>query len=258
MSEIPDSFCAMCTKNCSKELLGLLLSLSHHHPNASMYVMSDTHTKNFITKNIPDIKLVMHWIVTLDKYSNMNRNQMVKQKIWSDFQMSKAKVISFALENEKDTLFMDSDLFILGKINNVDKSKELGVSPHYMIKNRCDRYGYYNGGLLWVKNKNIPNKWIEYTKTSRYFDQASIEDLAKEFDHFEFKQNYNLGQWRFSCDKKFIGVKEGKIMFDKNELKIIHIHFHKYTMFKNLIINKLKLLNRVKEIEFIDKILSTK
>jgi hypothetical protein len=220
--------------------------------------MADTFTKNFITKEIPNIKLNMHWIITLDKYTNKNRAQMTREKIWADFQMSKARVISKALENEKDTLFLDSDLFILGKINNIDKTKDIGVSPHYMSDTMCKRYGYYNGGLLWVKNKNIPNKWIEYTKTSRYYDQASIEDLAKEFSYFEFKKNYNFGQWRFYSDQKFININNNKIMYDKDELKIIHIHFNKYTSFKNLIINKLKLLYRNEEIKYINKILSYK
>ena len=44
-------------------------------------------------------------------------------------------------------------------------------------------------------------------------------------------------------------------MFDNDELKIIHIHFNRYVSFKTLILNKLYLLNRTKEIEYINKII---
>ena len=35
----PSSFCTMCTYTCYKELIGLLLSLSIHHPGAKFYCM---------------------------------------------------------------------------------------------------------------------------------------------------------------------------------------------------------------------------
>ena len=263
MLSVPDSFCAISTRSSSKELLGLVLSLAHHHPNANMVCMVDTPTKNLITKECGDVKLNIEFLVTLNKYTPMNRKKMERLKIWSTFQMMKAEVIRHALTKYKDTLFLDSDLFILGKIDDIDKSKDLGVSPHYMAESKCKRFGYYNGGLLWCKNKDIPDNWIKFTKTSRYYDQASIEDLAKHFSYFEFDKNYNLGQWRFNTDKKRIRVNnDEKIIVIKckkdieKELKIIHIHFHKYTSFKNVILQHLRTLKRIQEISFIKKILS--
>ena len=38
---------------------------------------------------------------------------MERRRIWGDFQMAKADIILFALENENDTLFIDSDTIIL-------------------------------------------------------------------------------------------------------------------------------------------------
>ena len=96
----------------------------------------------------------------------------------SDFQMMKAYAIDEALKYEKDTLFLDADIILLDVIDNIDNKKQLGLSP-YIKKSDTDRYGYYNGGVLWTNQKTVKNDWIKFTKTSRYFDQASIEDLAK-------------------------------------------------------------------------------
>ena len=252
----PESCCAICTKSCVKELLGMLLSLAHHHPNMPIYIMADTYTKSYIEMEIPNVELKIKWIITLDKYSGKNRQQMERENIFREFLYNKANVISLALEDYNDTILLDCDLFILGKINNIDKTKELGVSPHYMEQGRINLYGYYNSGFLWTKNKDVPKRWIEYTKTSRFFEQASVEDIAREFSHFNFPKNYNFGQWRFHLDNKYVNIKDNKLMFENDELKVIHIHFHKYVPFRNLIINNLRLLNRNKEITFINRIIN--
>tara|TARA_S200000501_G_C20519063_1_gene610409 strand:+ start:76 stop:411 length:336 start_codon:yes stop_codon:yes gene_type:complete len=111
----------------------------------------------------------------------MNRQIMTKNGTWADFQMGKANIIKYALKEEKDTLFLDSDIIITGVIDNIDPTKRIGVSPQFIIQEYIDKTGYYNGGVLWTNDKNIPHDWIEFTKKSRYFDQASIETLVQKY-----------------------------------------------------------------------------
>ena len=108
----PSSFATLCTSNCAFELTGLLLSLSVYHTNETIYIMSDTKTKTIIDSITPKPKLNMIWFIQLDEYDGMNRQIMEDKKIWSDFQMSKAKIIKYALEKENDTLFLDCDIII--------------------------------------------------------------------------------------------------------------------------------------------------
>ena len=49
----PSSFCTICTHTCYQELIGLLLSLSLHHPNEKIYCMVDEKTKNEIIQLTP-------------------------------------------------------------------------------------------------------------------------------------------------------------------------------------------------------------
>ncbi len=227
----PSSFCTLCTKPCKHELLGFLLSLSLYHPNEKVYVMCDTATKKYIKNSTPQPKLDINWHVTLDKYTYMDRKQMEQMGIWSDFQMSKGDIIELALNTEPDTLFIDNDTIILDTINDIDKTKQLGVSPQFLKKTEADKWGYYNGGMIWTNQKNMPQKWREFTKTSRYFDQASIEDLAKFYSFFEFGDNYNLQSWRFIQGEEakkvpsYLKVNNNKIFYKKKPLKFIHTHF---------------------------------
>lgn len=236
----PSSFCSLSTNSCWIELYGLLLSLSHHHPNSNVYLLVDTITKNNILERISTIhihndkiQLNINWIVELDEYSNLNRQEMERKGIWTKFQLLKCDVIDHALKHETDTLFLDSDIVLLDEINDIDCSKDLGISPHYIRQKDTELFGYYNGGVLWTKNKNVTNDWREYTKTSRFFEQAAIEDLAINYDYFSFGTNYNVSWWRMfqsSVNHKVIQSEftfdkvTNKILYAGKPLKFIHTH----------------------------------
>ena len=263
---VPNSFCFISTYNCSHELIGMLLSLSIHHKNSKVYGLIDTETKQRLDIIIPKIQLQLFLNVTLDKYSNKNRSIMVNEGIWDEFQMQKANVIKSALEKETDTMFLDSDIIFFNPINVIDKSKELGVSPHYIKKSYTDELGYYNGGCLWTKNKNVPNDWIDFTKTSRYHDQASIEDLVKKYDTQVFGEEINYMPWRIilsdnpSQTKSKITVANNQININNKPLVFLHTHFQdkRFIEVNSIFINALKSLKRYKELLIIDRIINNK
>ena len=260
----PDSFCFISTFNCSHELIGMLLSLSIHHNNSKVYGLVDTDTYNLIKNFIPKIQLQLFLKTTLNKYSNKNRSIMVQENIWDEFQMQKANVIKYTLENEKDTMFLDSDILFFNPISIIDKTKELGLSPHYVKKSNTDEVGYYNGGCLWIKNKNVPDDWIEFTKTSRYHDQASIEDLAKKYSFQEFDKEINFMPWRILLANNpqevvdSININNNVINIANKPLVFLHTHFHDQRFFQinNIFINALRKLKRYKELLIIDRIIN--
>lgn len=264
----PSSFASICTSNCAFELVGLLLSLSVYHPNEKIYILSDTKTRELVENMTPQPRLQITWFIELDKYDGMNRQIMTEKGIWSEFQMAKANVIKYALEYVNDTLFLDSDIIITDIIDNIDMTKELGVSPQFITQEYVDKTGYYNGGMLWTKNKNVPNDWIEFTKTSRYFDQASIEDLAKKYSYFEFGENYNLQCWRLILSREsaekiannITSVSNDKLYYKKEPLKFIHTHFldNRFHKFNNLIIQHLCNARMYKILAIIYRVINNK
>lgn len=254
MNVKPSCFSTIYTISSSTELIGLLLSLSLFHTNEKIYISCDTQTKKNIESLTPKPKLEIIWFVDLDNYGNINRTEMEKNQTWGDFQMEKANIMKKALQYETDTLFLDCDIIITDVIDDIDKTRTLGVSPHYMNKEITDAVGYYNGGVLWTNNTNVLDDWKLFTKNSRFFDQASIEDLVKKYDFFEFDDNYNLQSYRLHHnihnDVNYISslikndVVNGKLYYNKKPLKFIHTHFNRYDTetdtFNKLIIESLK------------------
>ena len=119
----PNSFCTISTNKCKHELVIFLLTLSIHHQGSPVYILSDKETSLEILNMSPKIKLDMKWFIELDEYSNKSRAEMEREGIWHNFLKNKMKVINKALENEEDTLFIDSDMVILDEINDIEKDK---------------------------------------------------------------------------------------------------------------------------------------
>ena len=262
----PDSFCFITTYNSCHELIGMLMSLSLQHPGSNVYGFVDLESLNALNSMNPKIKLNLYLNTCLNKYSNKNRQNMVIEGIWDEFQMQKAEVIKYALKTENDTMFLDSDILFFNPINIIDKTKEIGVSPHFTKKSNTDEVGYYNGGCLWTKNKNVPDDWIEFTKTSRYHDQASIEDLAKKYSYQEFGEEINYMPWRIIVGEKIdlevkkISIGDEDICINSKPLVFLHTHFKdpRFIQINNIFINALKKLKKHKELLIIDRIINNK
>lgn len=264
----PSSFASLCTSNCAFELVGLLLSLSVYHPNEKIFVLCDTKTKEIVDNMTPQPALQIKWFIELDKYDGMNRQIMEQRGIWSEFQMAKAKIISYALKEEHDTLLLDSDIILTGVIDDIDMTKELGVSPQFITQEHIDKTGFYNGGVLWTKNNNVPNDWIEFTKTSRYFDQASIEELVKKYSFFEFGENYNLQCWRLFLSPEggqqvannITSCPNDTLYYKNKPLKFVHTHFldKRFDPFNNIIIQHLKNAKMYKILAIIYRVINKK
>jgi hypothetical protein len=224
----PSSFCTVSTDSCKHELKLLLTSLAKCHPKAKVYIVCDTPTYDYVSNMNHGLQL--HLYVELDKYTHLQRTEMTQQGIWGEFQMSKASAIQHALSYNTDTLFVDCDVVFLEPVTHIDTTKQLGVSRGYINEETASKVGIYNGGFLWTNQRTLPQKWREYTKTSRYFDQASIEDLTREYTFFEFPEQYNFQSWRFivgdtpNPEQYFKPVKN-HIMYKGKRLQSIHTHF---------------------------------
>ena len=191
----PSSFCTMCSFNKSNELVGLLLSLSIHHTNENIYVISDSKTKDLIENITPKPRLNIVWIIE------------------NDTSIKKIKIIDYALEFEKDTLFLDTNTIIMDIIEDIDVTKDLGILTNYN-----------DGSILWTKNRNLLNDLENIT---------TIEQLLQKYNYFEFPENYNLNFSKTINESTFeekiahniTSVPNDLIYFKNKPVKLIHTYF---------------------------------
>lgn len=154
----------------------------------------------------------IHVELGLESYKGLNRQQMEKAEsrrrlpnLFYDFTMEKCKLMDWALkslshdEQNRGILFCDADILWLGPLPKIPQGKILGLSQHMILHKDELRYGTYNAGFLWMNAIELPPLWEEMSKTSRFFEQAALEDLAEHIDPlalYHFGLEFNYGWWR--------------------------------------------------------------
>jgi hypothetical protein len=249
----------MATNNSYPDLQLMLYSLHQFHmeEQLTVFIVCDQYVKNNIVSwckdNASSLSIVL--VQTLDQYSGKNRAQIERSGKWLEFMLRKCDGIDKAFdEGFNNVFFVDSDMVFLHKINfdDFDLQKGLGRSNHRIKKANMDRFGIYNGGMLWINHHGFTDWWKHgsYTK-SRYFEQAILDDADEFCTTFEIPIQYNYGWWRlYECEQQEIPIRESKfrvvngiIEYDGKPLTTVHTHFGEksftYTIRFNQFINKL-------------------
>lgn len=264
----PSSFCTICTNNCSFELVGLLLSLSIYHTNEIIHILCDTKTKNTIDNMSPQPKLRMFFYLELDKYDGLNRMSMEKKNIFGEFLKNKMKIINYALKSSNNTLLLDSDIIITDTINNIDITKDVGLSPQFISEQHINKTGFYNAGMLWCKSTEVSNYWSSIIENNNSCPEQINMIKLKKFNYFDFDENYNLQCWRYylspegneQIKNNITSIANDKLYYKNKPLKFIHTHFldKRFDVFNGLIIQHLKNAKMYKLLAIISRVIKNK
>jgi hypothetical protein len=178
----------------------------------------------------------------LDQYGAVNRRRMERAAgTWyasrhCDFMMEKANLLDWALQRGfASALFVDSDITMLRPLPVVPSAAAVGVAPHRIRRVDERLFGTYNGGWLYVRDPSAIFEWRRATHSSRYFDQASIEDVAERFGTacHVFDATVNYGYWRmFQTEagpeaeaKRFrVAPQQHAVLLDGQPLQSVHTH----------------------------------
>jgi hypothetical protein len=177
------------------------------HPDATLYVLTDSVT------NLGGIRFkgTIHTRVALDGYRGLNRKAMegmpgrIYDTLFKDYTYEKAGVIEWAFEmtpelagSGKGLWFMDSDITHLAPLPTLPEDSVIALSPHYIRESDCRLYGRYNAGYFWLRDTSLIGAWRSAGFTSRFFEQAALEDVAVGAGSglYEFPIQVNFGWWR--------------------------------------------------------------
>lgn len=260
----PSSFSVICTSKCANELVGLLLSLSIFHSGAKVYIICDTKTKSVIDTITPKPRLELTCYLELDKYNTMDRQQMEREGLFGEFLSYKMKAMDYALSENTDTLLLDSDIIITDVIDDIDSSKEVGLSPQFIKREYIDKTGFYNAGMLWTNTKSVTKSWLDLIDYSHSCpEQINLTKLTQKHNWFEFGDNYNLQCWRMYLSSIDIiplitSKKNGKLYYNGRPLKFIHTHFYdkRFTHFNELLLTHFRKANMYKMLAIIYRVIN--
>ena len=219
-----ESICTMATKKSEQDFKQFILSVKKNYKNINVFVICDS----YIIKEYQETGFT--FLNKLDQYQLLNREQMEQKGIWLKFMLMKTEVIDYALQKNKNTLFVDCDVYFLNSKLEIDFNKQVGLSPHYISKQEQEKYGKYNAGFIYISDKEVTKYWRESDHKGFYFEQGILDTFPDKFDSFEFNENNNFGFWRLNnvdnINEVIIKLKflDGKYYYNEKELNSLHIH----------------------------------
>jgi hypothetical protein len=147
--------------------------------------------------------------VVLNVYEQYNRAQMERlqskkglSNLFHDFTQEKCDLMMWALTEtggSNGVLFCDADICWLNGLPSIPVGKTLALSPHMIHKRDEKRFGEFNAGFLWTNDTSLPAVWKDLCNTSRFFEQAALEDLSDQtldLELYQFPETVNYGWWR--------------------------------------------------------------
>jgi hypothetical protein len=254
------------------EILLYTLSL-WNEPKPRLYVMTDTATKIRVISAVAKLYTgaQVNLKTSLDKYTGLKRAEMERRPgetyatLFGDFTAEKTVLMDWALELESEgVLFCDADICHLAPLPQLPDSCSLALSQHMIRPGDEARYGKYNAGYLWIQRKETVARWRTLCATSRFFEQACLEDLATpEESLYEFPLQVNYGWWRMWQGTKspadlqkawafFRSADSAGLTVEGQTLQSIHTHWREKAdpatrAFNEWVLEKLRKLASVKK-----------
>ena len=226
---VPESVSTLANSKALFDLGLFFRRMEMFHPTIPIYVACDTAVRTYFAKR--PLKNPVEWVVCLDKYTDYDRPTMEKKSLWVEFMLEKTTAMEEALRHHKNTLFLDSDIYLLQPLT-LPADVDVLLSPHMIKRENEEKYGTYNGGYFYVATADFIPWFREMTRTrSRYYEQQTLDYVSETFRVATFPVQDNYGWWRlFECDhpleriQKFRTV-DGIVLYEEKPLRSIHTHF---------------------------------
>lgn len=182
-------------------------SLELWHPDAELYIFTDSATR--VVRTPKSGKLFVKQ-TALDAYKGLRRAEMeampgrIYDSLFKDYTYEKAAVLEWMFEvMGADRIaggawFMDADIIHCAPLPSIPEGAVVALSPHAIRAADEAKFGHYNAGYMWFKDKSLLEVWKSAGHTSRFFEQAALEYVALEAKTqlHEFHPSVNFGWWR--------------------------------------------------------------
>ena len=244
------------TQKSLSEFLLLKTSLEQYH-EVNWYVSTDTPTAEFL-KNFQNIKV--QCLIKHDDCSH-GTDDPVKNRQFLELVMTKFDAIRAAMDAHGWSLFIDSDIFFTGPIEErvlslmKDPNVDAVLSPH-MTNNLTleTQVGHYNVGFFSIRNRAYLEQHAQmswrHKELGMYYEQQPLQFCSYPYVTVNLPINYNIGWWRFNephtRSRLDFLVHDGEILtFGGLPAVCFHVHTLKqldYTNYGEFLVDKVKTL----------------
>jgi len=153
------------------------------------------------------------------------RKGVLYDTLFKDYTYEKANVLDWMWEINPTLTgawFLDADITLLAPLPVIPEGTTLALSPHGINVADERRYGKYNAGFFWMNDQRLLSAWRAFGFTSRFFEQAALEDLASlpTVTLHEFGPQVNFGWWRMYQNQLTSGEIQGRFSIHRADTSI--------------------------------------
>jgi hypothetical protein len=148
---------------------------------------------------------IIHQKECLTKYSAYTRPDMERLpgkygSLWAELMAEKISLLEWVFASEPaaadGVFFLDADICFFGPLPAIPPEATIALSPHMIRPADEAKYGAFNGGFLWLKERTALARWRTACETSRFFEQAALETFANDRGLYKLPIQTNYGWWR--------------------------------------------------------------
>jgi hypothetical protein len=233
----------------AKDVQTLLFTLQQWQKTTTeLFVFTDSQTKPSLVFANTGTHVRTHVHVTMDEFQGLTRKDMEARQgrryatLFHDYTAQKITAMDEVFDAESGVWFLDADICLFAALPNIPSSTTVALSPHYIRAGDEVKFGRYNAGFLWIKDRATLDVWRKAMFGSRFFEQAALEAVATAAAAcgglYEFPIQNNFGWWRLFQSADPPAVIESRLAFhriggdsvglryDGETLRSIHTHMH--------------------------------
>ena len=231
----PSSISSLATFDVIAELKGFLYSARLAFPGTHIYIACDSLVREYLTDTFCGETTITP-LCCLDKFSGKGRQALEYEGLFLELLSMKMKVMKIAVENEGNTLYLDSDVVLLQHFH-VNTGCDIQISKAYVSEKIQNETGKYNAGYIWTKSLSFLQKWEESLKDSHYYDQHILQSVIADFSYSFFHRGHNVMPWRLITPEttesdflRSIHIEQDAFCIENEKVVSIHTHFARADM----------------------------
>jgi len=218
---------AVCTASRLPEFLITRYSLEQYHA-CRWVVMSDPACHRYFENEAAD---------NLVSVPNLVEEASHPQILSKNVLLLKMKALRACIEAHGAAWHLDSDLVFVHSLPEslVEPSvldAEVFVTEHHTRPEVAEKYGRFNGGMLFTRSMDFVDRWQALTEARGpgvAVDQKALESLvvSGRFRWAAMPTGCNFGWWRFENDRRLfhgMSLHDGVIRY--RDEPVVNFHFH--------------------------------
>ncbi len=177
-----NTFATVAPSTCKEGLFAFLYTLSLHNKNATVYVVSDAETREYVEDSFVPLSLTLVWDTETEILNPMQHAiPAFESKEYVEATKSIFLAVRWALENEDSVVYCSPFTVVVDTISIPSFEGPIGVVERGLDEQSTKALGNYSNDFVYIKDTATLEKWEEIANDTEMCSASmALEKLERE------------------------------------------------------------------------------